>query len=65
MTISPISRSYWRLIKAGARTYDSVVGDDKKAQVRDLARQDVEAEMITAEQYAALIGEVYVDDPTA
>lgn len=65
MTISPISRSYWRLIKAGARTYSSVVGDDKKAQVHDLARQDVAAGIITPEQHVALIGEVYQDAPTA
>lgn len=58
MAVKAISHSYWRRIKAGARTFDSVpasIQDD----VRTLARQDVEDGVITAEEYETLLGEMY------
>lgn len=59
MAVKAIAHSYWRRIKAGARTFESVpasVADD----VRTLARMDVESGVITPEDYEALIGEVYI-----
>lgn len=58
MAVKPIARSYWRRIKAGARTFDQTP-DELKDDVRELAREDVEAGVITAAEYEELIGEPY------
>ena len=58
MAIKAIAHSYWRSIKRGTRTFDSVpasVQDD----VRTLAQTDVENDVITAEEYKQYIGEEY------
>ena len=58
MAVKPISRSYWRRIKAGARTFDQTpieLQDD----VRELAQEDVENGVITVAEYEELIGEPY------
>lgn len=58
MAIKAIAHSYWRSIKRGTRTIDSVpasVQDD----VRTLAQTDVENGVITAEEYKQFIGEEY------
>lgn len=58
MAVKAISHSYWRRIKAGSRTFDSIpasVQDD----VRTLAQEDVKNGVITFEEYEALLGEMY------
>lgn len=57
MTVKPIAKSYWRLIKAGNRTFASVP-DSVKEDVKVLAKNDVG--VITEEQYKDFIGEAYV-----
>ena len=58
MAVKAIAHSYWRSIKRGARTFESVP-DSVKEDVRTLARADVENGVITAEQYEQYIGEPY------
>ena len=58
MAIKAIAYSYWRRIKDGARSYDSVP-ETVKEDVRLLARQDVIDGVITAEEYEEFIGEPY------
>ena len=58
MAIKAIAYSYWRRIKDGARTFDSVPAEVKD-DVLALARQDVADGVITAEQYEEFIGEPY------
>ena len=58
MEVKPIAYSYWRRIKDGARTYDSVPASVKE-DVRTLARADVANGVITPEQYKEFIGEPY------
>lgn len=58
MEISYFAHAYWRQIKAGNRTFESVK-DSMKDQVRYLAKTDVANGVITAEEYLNLIGEVY------
>jgi hypothetical protein len=53
-----IAYSYWRSIKRGNRTFDSVPSNVKD-DVRTLAREDVENGVITAEEYKEYIGENY------
>nr|DAT81707.1 MAG TPA: hypothetical protein [Caudoviricetes sp.] len=53
--------SYWRLIKAGRRTYESVPAKYAPG-VKYLAKTDVENEVITKEQYFDYIGEEYVEE---
>lgn len=59
MEVSAISKIYWRTIKRGTRTYDSIKDETVKAEVKYLAQQDVVNGEITAEQYEQYIGEVY------
>ena len=59
MSIKAIAHSYWRRIKDGARTYDSVPNSVKE-DVKILARQSVETGEITTEEYASIIGEDFV-----
>lgn len=60
MAVKAIARSYWRRIKDGARTFDSTP-DALKDDVRELAREDVENGVISADEYEQLIGEPYPD----
>jgi hypothetical protein len=53
-----IAYSYWRSIKRGNRTFDSIPANVKE-DVRTLAREDVENGVITAEEYKEYIGENY------
>ena len=58
MAVKAIAHSYWRRIKAGSRTFDSVP-DSVKDDVRTLAKMEVEDGVITEDVYEALIGEAY------
>lgn len=54
-----MAKIYWRRIKAGTRFFCDVPTDALKAEIKELAKIDVEAGIITAGQYAELIGEEY------
>lgn len=54
VNLIPIAQSYWRLIKRGRRTYESL-DDTMKELVKTLATADVENGVITAEEYEQLI----------
>lgn len=56
MAIKAIAYSYWRRIKAGSRTFESVHASVKD-DVRTLAQMDVQDGVITAEEYKNFIGE--------
>lgn len=58
MAVKAIAYSYWRRIKAGARTFDGVP-DAVKEDVVILAREDVENGIITKEQYNEITGKDY------
>ena len=65
MAIPAIAHSYWRSIKRGARTFESIK-NSKIASVKALtddiillAKSDVENDVITAEEYEQFIGEEY------
>lgn len=58
MAVKAIAHSYWRSIKRGNRTFDSVP-DNVKDDVRTLAQTDVETGVITPEEYKQYIGEAY------
>lgn len=53
-----IATSYWRSIKRGARSFESVK-DDVKDDVKALAAMDVKARVITEMDYQKHIGEEY------
>ena len=67
MTISAIAQAYWRKVKAGERTYESVpaikAGEvlelAKTDEVLELAKTDVVNGVITAEDFCNLIGTAY------
>ena len=61
MAVKAIAHSYWRRIKDGARTYDSVPASVKE-DVKTLAREDVDNGVITAEEYEEFIGEPYEEE---
>jgi hypothetical protein len=58
INLVPIAQSYWRLIKRGKKTYDSL-NAEMKALVKELAKADVADNVITAEEYERYIGEKY------
>lgn len=58
MAVKAIAHSYWRSIKRGIRTFDSIP-DSVKDDVRTLAQADVQNGVITKEQYKQYIGEHY------
>ena len=58
MAVKAIAHSYWRSIKRGTRTFESIP-DSVKDDVRTLAQADVKEGVITAEQYEQYIGEHY------
>ena len=61
MAVKAIAHSYWRSIKRGSRTFESVL-DPVKEDVRTLARSDVAERIITPEEYQQYIGEAYEAD---
>ena len=56
-----MAKIYWRRIKAGGRFYADVPTDKLKAEVKELAAQDVVDGVITVEEYKNFIGENYLD----
>lgn len=58
MAVKPIAHSYWRSIKRGNRTFESIP-ENLKDDVRTLAKADVADGVITEEEYANYIGEAY------
>lgn len=54
-----VSQSYWRSIKRGNRTFESIKDEVIKSDIRILAKSDVENGEITAEEYEQFIGEPY------
>lgn len=58
LVLIPIAQSYWRLIKRGKKTYESL-NDTMKVLVKDLAKADVADDVITKEEYEKFIGEAY------
>lgn len=58
MAVKAIAHSYWRSIKRGSRTFESIP-DNVKDDVRTLAQADVDNGIITVEEYAQYIGEAY------
>lgn len=71
MKVKAISHSYWRAIKAGTRTFESVANSARAAiyeradEIRYLAKCDVESGEITAAEYEQYIGEPYTADNAA
>ena len=51
-----MAKIYWRNIKNGARTYASVP-DQLKEAVKLLALADLEAGLITQEEYSLMVGD--------
>lgn len=62
MAVKAIAHSYWRSIKRGTRTFESIP-DSVKNDVRTLAYADVQEDVITPEQYEQYIGEPYPVEP--
>lgn len=58
MAVQAIAHSYWRSIKRGVRTFESIP-DSIKNDVRTLAQTDVQNGIITADEYKSFIGEDY------
>ena len=58
MAVKAIAHSYWRSIKRGTRTFDSIP-DSVKYDVCTLAQADVQNGVITPVQYKQYIGEPY------
>ena len=58
MAVKAIAHSYWRSIKRGVRTFESIP-DSVKDDVRTLAQTDVQNGVITADEYKGYIGEDY------
>lgn len=65
MTVSAISKIYWRTIKRGTRTYDSIKDETVKDEVKYLAQQGVVSGEITEAEYLEWIGEEYVSETEA
>ena len=60
MAVKAIAHSYWRSIKRGTRTFDSIP-TSVRIDVHTLAKLDVQEGIITVEQYEQYIGEPYSD----
>ena len=58
MVVKAIAHSYWRAIKRGSRTFESIPSEVKD-DVRALAAGDVKNGVITPEAYEQYIGEEY------
>lgn len=65
MVIQAVAHSYWRSVKRGKRTFESLSEESKfgyppmKDQVRYLAKCDVRDNVITEEAYKNYTGEEY------
>lgn len=55
MEVRPIAHSYWRSIKRGKRTFDSI-SDELKSDVLYLAKSDVENGVITEAEFEMYTG---------
>ena len=55
-----MAKIYWRSIKRGSRTFESIPTESLKEEVKLLANQDVVDGVITAEEYEQFIGEEYI-----
>ena len=64
MAVKAIAHSYWRSIKRGTRTFESIPYSVKN-DVRTLAYADVQEDVITKEQYEQYIGESYPTETSA
>lgn len=60
INLVPIAQSYWRLIKRGKKTYDSL-NEQMKELVKNLAAADVKDGVITDDDYEKYIGEAYAE----
>lgn len=60
MIISAIAQAYWRKVKSGERTYESVPSS-KAGEVFELAKTDVANGVITEADFANLIGVDYAE----
>ena len=58
MAVKAIAHSYWRSIKRGNRTFESIPASVKD-DVKILANADVENSVISIEEYKQYIGEEY------
>lgn len=58
MYLPAISAAYWRTVKRGGRTFESVPAELKES-VTILAKADVANSVISAEDYFNLIGTTY------
>lgn len=58
MATSAIAAAYWRKIKSGERTYESVPAS-KANEVLALAKTDVVNDVITTDDFSNLIGAAY------
>lgn len=64
MAVKAIAHSYWRSIKRGVRTFESIP-ESVKDDVRTLAQADVRDGVITPEEYEQYIGEPYPVETSA
>ena len=60
MAISAIAQAYWRKVKSGERTYESVPSS-KAGEVLILAKTDVQHGVITQADFYNLIGVAYTE----
>ena len=58
MAVKAIAHSYWRRIKADARSFSNVP-DTVKDDDRTLAKDDVENNKITKKEYETFLNEVF------
>ena len=63
MAVKAIAHSYWRSIKRGTRTFESIP-TSVRVDVHTLAKEDVKNGIITVEQYEQYIGGPYSDYET-
>lgn len=59
MIISAIAATYWRKVKSGERTYESIPAA-KAGEVLELAETEVAHGVITEEDFVHFIGKAYV-----
>lgn len=59
-TVKPIAKSYWRLIKAGTKTYASVPAT-VQSDVLTLGIEDADAKIITKAEFKAIFGISYTE----
>lgn len=58
MYLPAISAAYWRTVKRGGRTFESIPAELKQS-VTTLAKTDVVNGVISAEDYSGYIGTAY------